>query len=157
MNDNNVVSLPPDFDGVFRFTNRTDTEFKAKWNNLEYTFPPLKTTPMVIMGASPEQTQYIRKKFARELAEREYYKSDKLKKVERETGILNSIHQAPTYSDTDLKEFIQSCLEPLPIAQAKITKSPAKEIHQTTDESGNARSVVVDQKKSLIGEGTVIG
>jgi hypothetical protein len=60
--------LPSDFDGIFRFTNWTDSDFTAKWDNIEYTFPAKKTTPIVIPNATPVEIQNIRKKFAKELA-----------------------------------------------------------------------------------------
>lgn len=117
-NDTNV--LPADFDGVFRFTNFTDEDFKARWNSIEYTFPASKTTPMVIPGATPEEVQTIRKKFARELAEREFYKTPKFK-------LMNDIPVGQTpaiYTDSDLTPFIQRCLEPLPVAQATLKALP---------------------------------
>ncbi len=153
MNTTNSVQLPVDFDGVFRFTNWTDRDFKAKWNNIEYTFPALKTSPMIIMGASPEQTQHIRKKFAKELAEQEFYRSEKLRNIERNTPILNSIHQAPTYSEGELKEYAQKCLEPLPVAQTVITPLAPKTVHLNDTDP----SVVLESKSSLVGNGTVIG
>lgn len=117
-NDNNV--LPADFDGVFRFTNFTSREFKARWNSIEYTFPAEKTTPMIIPGATPEEVQTIRKKFARELAEREFYETPKFKS-------MNDIPLGQTpalYTESDLVPFIQRCLEPLPTASATLKSLP---------------------------------
>ena len=37
-----------DFDGVFRFTNATNEDFSALWNNVEYIFPAGKTVPLII-------------------------------------------------------------------------------------------------------------
>lgn len=148
----NESILPVDFDGIFRFTNFTDKEFKAKWGNIEYTFPPLKTTPMIISNATPEEVQHIRKKFARELAILEFYKTPKF------IG-MNASNPGGTpalYTDSDLAQFIQRCLEPLPIAQAKVKKLPSQD--ETTfaakDEEGNLVTEVLDHKskRSLIKE-----
>ncbi len=115
-----INELPADFDGVFRFTNFTDRDFKARWNSIEYTFPAQKSTPMIIPGATPEEVQSIRKKFARELAEREFYDTPKFIK-------MNDVPMGGTpalYTDSDLAPFIQRCLEPLPIAQAVMKTLP---------------------------------
>lgn len=128
MNNENV--LPSDFDGVFRFTNFTEREFKAKWNNVEYTFPPLKTTPMIIPSATPEEVQHIRKKFARELAEAVFYESEKFKFMnDKERGQVPAL-----YTDSDIAPYIQRCLEPLPIAQAsqKILPRDKKENYKVS-------------------------
>ena len=121
MNENkDVNALPVDFDGVFRFTNFTETDFKPRWNNIEYTFPAGKQTPMIIPGATPEEVQVIRKKFARELAEQEFYKTPKFRS-------MNELPQGQTpalYTDSDLTPFIQRCLEPLPVAQATLKTLP---------------------------------
>lgn len=108
-NDENFNVLPADFDGVFRFTNNSDQDFKARWNKIEYTFPALKTVPIIIPGASPEEVQNIRKKFAREWAEQQFYKTDKFKYLDSpERGSHPAI-----YSESDLEPLIQKCLEPL--------------------------------------------
>ncbi len=153
--ENNV--LPADFDGVFRFTNVTETDFVAKWGGIEYTFPAQKTSPMIIPGATPEEVQSIRKKFAKELAEREFYKSEKLKALEAQTpiGSVGSFRMAAVYTEADLKPYIQQCLEPLPIAQATLKQMPKQEVHLRKDDDGNpVTQVVTDTKKSLIGQGT---
>jgi len=113
--------LPQDFDGVFKFTNWSDEEFVGIWNKKEYHFPPQATSPMIIPEHSPLEIQHIRKKFARDLAEREWFKGlqyEGLRKSEGEKldGIvvprLNSIHQAGTYTLDNLKDGIQKCLKP---------------------------------------------
>ncbi len=152
LNDKSV--LPADFDGVFRFTNFTDTDFVARWGGIEYTFPALKTTPMIIPGMTPEEVQNIRKKFAKELAEREFYKSDKLRRLENQTPVgapgITSIHQAAIYTESDLKPFIQKCLEPLPLAQAGMKVLPkADESKFSKDGEGNLVSQVLKQGQSL--------
>ena len=125
--DNASTLLPSDFDGVFRFTNYTNSEFKAKWDNKEYTFPANKTSPMVIPSATPLEIQSIRKKFAKELAVACFYQSDKFKAMN--TSHLNKDGE-PTggmpalYTDADIAPFIQRCLEPLPLAQATVKDLP---------------------------------
>jgi hypothetical protein len=145
--------LPEDFDGVFKFTNHTDEDFTAKWNKVEYTFPSNKTSPM-IMNFTPVEIQAIRKKFARELATREFYKTSKFKKMnEHVPGGTPS-----TYTDADLTEFIQKCLAPLPIvnAKTKVVKTRDLEDVNSRDEDGELLTSVIDQKKSLIKEGSTI-
>lgn len=159
MNDSNNV-LPADFNGVFPFTNWTTTPFTAKWDSKEYTFPAEKTSPMIIPGATPEQVQYIRKKFAEELAIREFYKTTKFKGLEGQTpiGQGNSIQSAATYTPSDIAEFTQKCLMPLPIASAKITDAPKNDVSKVlkTDEEGNPVSRILGKSESLKGLGTII-
>lgn len=146
--------LTTDFDGVFRFTNFTDDEFTAMWNKVAYTFPANKTSPMIIPGETPEGVQSIRKKFAKELAEREFWKTEKFSK-------MNSPEQGShpaLYTDSDLAPFVQRCLEPLPVAPAK-TKVIKQDTDQvfSVDTKGNKRTKVLDEDDSLVGNGTVIG
>jgi hypothetical protein len=148
-----MTQLPADFDGIFRFTNFTSEDFRAKWANIEYTFPAMKTTPMIIPSATPEEVQHIRKKFAKELAVLEFYKTPKF------TG-MNSVQPGGVpalYTDSDLAPFIQKCLEPLPIAQAK-TKVLPKTLDESKlrkDDEGKPVSRILKGKESLIQEGSV--
>ena len=152
MNDN---ILPADFDGVFRFTNSSDRDFTAKWGGVQYTFPAMKTTPMLISGATPEEVQSIRKKFAREFAEREFYQSKKLKSLEGQTpiGSVSSFQNATVYSGADLAPYVQQSLEALPIAQAEVKISPKKKLNLHTDDEGKPTSKIVDKDAKLV-EGT---
>lgn len=149
---NNEI-LPEDFDGVFRFTNYTDTDFTARWDKIEYTFPANKTSPM-IMNFTPVEIQNIRKKFAKELAQREFYKTGKF-------GEMNKHVPGGTpalYTDADLKPFIQKCLEPLPLANAKakvIAKDNLEE-KNSKDRKGNLRTVLLEEDASLIKDGSTI-
>ena len=148
--------LPENFDGTFKFTNFTDTEFKAKWNNVEYTYPPMKTVPMIIANATPLEVQNIRKKFAKELAEREWFKTPKfigmntshLDKAGQPTGGMPAI-----YTEKELNPFIQRCLEPLPIARAtvEVTKSDI-EGKISKDNKGRPRTRVLDPNESLVAQ-----
>jgi hypothetical protein len=136
--NNDVNALPEGFDGVFRFTNFTEEDFKARWNSIEYTFPAQKTIPMIIPGATPEEVQVIRKKFARELGEREFYKTPKFQSMNN-----IPIGQNPAlYTESDLTPFIQRCLEPLPMAQATLKTLPK-------DKDSNYKSKVVQQGERL--------
>lgn len=108
-----------EFDGVFRFTNATETDFTAQWNNIEYTFPAKSTVPMIIPGETPENVQNIRKLFARKLAEREFFNSSEYQRlVDLAKGFGGS------YDEKVLEKYIQSCLEPLPLAKATVTPLP---------------------------------
>lgn len=152
-NDPKESILPEDFDGVFKFTNWSDEEFKAKWNKVEYTFPANKTSPM-IMNFTPVEIQNIRKKFARELATREFYKTGKFKKMnEHVPGGTPSL-----YTDADLTEFVQKCLIPLPIVTAKtkiVKPKPIEEIN-SRDGDGQLQTTVLDKGQSLIKEGSSV-
>lgn len=149
--------LPADFDGVFKFTNPSDIEFIGMWNKVAYTFPPQKTVPLIISGATPEDVQHIRKKFARELAVREFYRSDGFKAMEAKTPVGSGLSAAP-YTDTDIAPYVQSCLEPLPESRFTAAKVPGdstsnyhadvtkvldnKDLENRTPLAGNASSQV---------------
>lgn len=148
--------LPPDFDGVFRFSNPSDEDFVGKWNSKEYLFPAGTTTPMMMLEHSPLEIQHIRKKFAKDLAEREFYKSKLYKGLSDQEGkpgnrTFSGIHQAATYTIKELEPYIQSCLKPLP--EAKLTAKPADKvnmedkIHRKDD--GSLTTEAVDANTSL--------
>lgn len=152
MNNNNNI-LPPDFDGVFRFTNFSEEDFSARWNSIEYTFPALKTTPMIIPGCTPEEVQHIRKKFAKELALREFQRTPKF-------AGLNNVPPGGTpalYTESDLTPFIQRCLEPLPLAQAAIKKLPKdSDANYRKDAKGRNITRVIEENESLTGGGAEV-
>jgi hypothetical protein len=150
--------LPPDFDGVFRFTNWSDEDFVGVWGGKEYRFPAFSTSPMIIPEHSPIEIQHIRKKFAKNLAEREFYKSKEYatRYIAQErnpdgTPRLNSIHQAGTYSIDQLSPFIQRCLEPLEITHAVVTEAPKERIEDklTRNDEGELNTEAIDKKASL--------
>ena len=152
--------LPADFDGVFRFTNWTDEEFVGVWGKKEYHFPPSATSPMIIPEHSPLEIQHIRKKFARDLAEREFFKNQRYEQLRKQEGEkiggmvqsrLNSIHQAAAYTLEDLKENIQKCLKPLEVKKAGVNfvqESPLED-KLSKNEDGELNTVAVDKKASL--------
>ena len=149
--------LPADFDGVFKFSNWTDEDFTGVWGGTEYLFPSKSTSPMVIPQHSPLEIQHIRKKFAKDLAEREYAKSKEYKmsiKQERNndgTPRLNGIQQAATYSINELSVYIQKCLEPLENKTARVTQKPKDQIEDklSRNDEGGFNTEAIDRKSSL--------
>lgn len=148
--------LPEDFNGTFYFTNASDEDFTALWGGKAYTYPAKKTTPMIIYNATPLEVQNIRKKFAKEYAEREFFKSERAKQmtaVERTNGVpsLNSIHQANVYSDNELKAYIQQCLEPLEIAKPIVQEVVKENIEDrlTRDEDGEINTQIAVKGRPL--------
>lgn len=148
--------LPADFDGVFRFSNPSKEDFIGIWGSKEYLFPAGTTTPLVIAEHSPIEIQHIRKKFAKDLAEREFYKSKGYKGLKDQEGKpgdrrFNSIHQAATYTLKDLEPYIQMCLKPLPVS--KLMTKPVErvtteeKIHRKEDGSFNTEAI--DKRTSL--------
>lgn len=149
------TTLPADFNGVFTFTNWTSEDFEARWDSVHYTFPALKTTPLIIPSATPEQVQSIRKKFALELALKVWHNSDKFLKMQD----VPAGGTPPLYTDSDIAPFVQKCLEPLEIGQAKVKVEARKEPSTRKDSKGKAVTQVfgLDDGVSLVGEGTVVG
>lgn len=151
-------TLPEDFDGVFRFTNWSDEEFVGVWGKKEYHYAANSTSPMIIPEHSPLEIQHIRKKFAKDLAEREFYKSERYRATflaqERNsdgTAKLNSFQQAGQYTLGDLAEGIQKCLKPLEVQRAfvaPVTEVPM-ESKLSTNDDGELNTVAVDKKASL--------
>lgn len=148
--------LPVDFDGVFRFTNWSDEDFVGVWGSREYHYPAQTTSPMIIPEHSPLEIQHIRKKFAKDLAEREYFKSQGYQTLRGTEGtpgnrVMNSIHQAGTYSINELTPFIQRALEPLPVGKATVVqvKRPKLEDILSRDEEGNPNTGAVRTDKDL--------
>ncbi len=145
-------TLPEGFNGVFYFTNPTDTEFVSYWDSVRYTFPASKTVPLIIPNETPLGVQEIRKKFARELATLMFYNTDKYKLRE---GIApaGSGKTPAIFTDADLKPYVQMCIEPLPLSQATTEKV---ELDQTekkmrVDENGKRRTRVLKEGESLTG------
>ncbi len=114
-----ATELPPNHTGALYFTNFTDTEFQAKWNNVVYTFPPLATVPLFIATASPIETFNIRTMFAKQLADREFRKSKKAGELSARNEGIHSLHAALSYTENELDSYIKRCLEPLPRTEAK--------------------------------------
>ena len=149
--------LPEEFDGVFKFTNPSDEEFSGTWGKKQYLFPPRKTVPMIMVDYSPLEIQHIRKKFAKNLAEREFYKSKEYKLMTKQEGdignkTMTGIQQAAAYTLDDLTPYIQACLEPMEVGQASYSDIPSIPIEEKlhTDNDGKTISRVIDGKDSLV-------
>lgn len=150
-------TLPENFTGVFHFTNWSEEEFVGKWGGKQYRFPATTTSPMLIPEHSPLEVQHIRKKFAKDLAEREYYKSQgygRLMTQERNpdgSPRLKGFQAAGTYSIDQLTPFIQRCLEPLPVSQAIVTKEEVipMEDKLSRNEDGELNTAAIGLKESL--------
>ena len=149
--------LPEEFDGTFKFTNPSDEDFKGVWGGQEYLFPAKKTVPMIIAEYSPLEIQHIRKKFAKDLAEREFYKSQEYKVKKDQEGTpgnrtMSGIHQATAYTLDELTPYIQACLQPMELS--RLTSRPVEKVSIESklhkDDDGNPISSVIDQKTSLI-------
>lgn len=131
-----------DFDGVFRFTNWSDVDFVALWNNKEYTFPAKKTVPLIILGESLEGIQEIRKRFAYRLAQREFYNNN-IKLSNGKTYLqLSKMGNGipPTYNEKDLEPYIQKALEPLPEDRATV-----KEVQRTSNRDFKASKAISEK------------
>ena len=113
------MEITNEFDGVFKFTNATDEDFKFLWNNKEYTFEKNTTSPMIIANETLENIQEIRKKAAYKLAVREFYKGKEYQKMSKQGNGL-----PPTYDEKVLEPWVSQCLTPLPLARAKTKDLP---------------------------------
>lgn len=150
--------LPEGFNGTFYFTNFTDTDFVAMWDSQSYTFPANSTVPLIIPSSSPLQVQEIRKKFARELATLVFYSSDKYKV--REASAPAGENKTPAiFTDADMAPFIQRCLEPLPMSQAKIENVEVDNTEKKlkTDSKGKRVTKVLEGNEDLTNGGNVLG
>jgi len=150
-------TLPENFNGVFYFTNWSDEEFIGMWDKEEYHFAPNSTSPMVMHKFSPLEIQHIRKKFAKDLAEREFCKSKTYGTFKAQETTpdgaprLNSMHQAGTYAINELAPFIQRCLEPLAISQAVVTKALVDNVEDklTLSNKGKLNTKAVEGEDDL--------
>jgi len=153
--------LPENFNGTFKFSNWSEEDFIGKWNSKEYHFPAGTTVPMVMPEHSPLEIQHIRKKFAKDLAEREFFKTSKYETfrsregAKDEMGMIqprgNGMSHAGQYTIEDLTPFIKKGLEPLPDATltSKMTeKTPLEDLIHRDDE-GNLTTQAIDKKTSL--------
>lgn len=153
-------TLPEGFNGTFTFTNFSDEEFIGVWAKKEYVFPPNSTTVMVIPEHTPLEVQWIRKKFAKDLAEREYIKTPDWKSnFNREQDPqgakrLYSIHQAGSYDISALEPLIHRCLEPLPQGTLKVRVQEFVPIEErlSTDDEGELNTVSLGPKDDVVNE-----
>ena len=128
-----MTANPRVFDGRFFFTNPFKDDFVGRWNGTEYTFPAMTTSPLLINEATPLEQQVIRKRFARDLALREFYKTPKFKS-------LNSKKHGTTpqnyVEETEIAALVQKCLEPLPVVEAQIKRVAKKDPTLSKDKTG---------------------
>lgn len=110
-----MIDINEEFTGTFYFTNPTDEDFTALWNNKEYTFPAQSTVPLIILSEPLENIQEIRKRFAYRLAEQRFYASKEYEKMKKMGNGL-----PPTFNPKILEPMIEECLKPLPIKRAKV-------------------------------------
>lgn len=148
--------LPSNFDGTFRFTNPSDEDFIGKWNSKEYLFPAKSTVPLLMPEHSPLEIQYIRKKFARDLAEREFYRSKSYQGLADQEGkpgnrIFSGIHQAATYTWKDLVPYIDQCLTSLPEKELRSKPAESNRVEDKlhTNDDGNYVTEAISPKASL--------
>ena len=158
------TTLPEGFTGTFYFTNYSTEDFTAKWNSKSYTFPKETTSPIYMPDHTALEIQQIRKKFAKDLAEREFYKSQEYNTLRGQEGTmgnrnLNSIHQAGQYSLDTLAPYIQRALEPLPISQAIVTNAPRvrleEKLSKNDDGELNTGAVKSDKDLESLAKGTM--
>lgn len=133
-----MFEINNDFDGVFRFTNATEEDFTALWNNKEYVYPKGTCCPMIIPNETLENIQEIRKRFAYKLAVREFYKSKTYDTMKDQGRGL-----PPTFDEKVLQPWIDQCLSPLPIARAEVNELPKD------SESNYKGSKAVDENTNL--------
>lgn len=158
-----VQVLPKSWDGRFPFTNDSDEDFVFIWAKKGYLFPARKTVDMMKMAfnATPLEVQQIRKFAARKWAEREFFKGNRYESMRSREGIkdengviqprLGSFNAAGSYTDGDLTEGIQKCLQPFPEVSAQVLDHDVEvdtESQLKRDESGEYVNRVIDEKKT---------
>jgi hypothetical protein len=114
-----ATELPKDFSGTLYFTNFSEEEFSAKWDNKLYTFPAKSTVRLFIPTASPIQTFNIRTMFAKQLADREFRKSKRAGELNLKNQGVQSMSASLSYTENELDQYIKKCLDPLPRAEVK--------------------------------------
>jgi hypothetical protein len=153
-----VKMLPENFDGIVRFTNWSDEDFIGRWNSKDYEFKANTTSPLFIAEHSPLELLNIVKKFAKDLAEREWGKSEWTKnalKRERNSdgtprGYGMSI--ASTYSIDQLAPLIQKGLYIYSESKAKVADAlrPKLEDKLSRDtETGHLNTKAVKKGASM--------
>ena len=131
MNTENNYGVGLYQDGVFYFTNpglakfkdkegNISKDFKALWNNREYTFKGETTVPLIIPGETPEGIQHIRKVFAKKYAVEWFHQSKRYQELVKKGGYIPATYE----EDAKLGTVIQACLTPLPKSQAVVKDLP---------------------------------
>ncbi len=151
-----VKMLPENFDGVVRFTNPFDEDFVAKYDSQEYTIPAHSTVALtpLMLNFTPIQLLNICKKFALDLATREFLKSEwyqqQLKRERNADGSPRSqwsFSGASTYEMGQLAPYIEKCLYVYPTGKAKVTTSlrPKLEENLSRDPKGRLNTIPLEE------------
>lgn len=143
-------------EGVFYFTNPTNDEFVARWNNVDYVFKPKTTVPLLIANEPPENTQEIRKKFAKKLALQVFHQSKRYKELVKSGGYIPATYD----EDTELGATIQACLTPLPKSSAMVKpNAPESDSNykatKAVKSGANLEKMFEDQEVPELGEMSV--
>jgi len=121
-------TLNPNFEGIFYFTNPTSKDYTHLWNNKEYTFPAMKTVPLIIPTETLEATQEIRKRFAYDLALADFYGGQEYKRLVK-IGNATPSGTPVMFNDKVLEPMIELCLKPLEKSVAKVKAVKEKELN----------------------------
>ena len=159
--------LPENFDGIVRFTNWSDEDFVGRYNSKDYEFKANSTSPLFNVDltgpngeakmASPLELLNIVKKFALDLAIREWGKSqwtkDNLKRERNSDGTprFQGMQGAATYSVDQLAPLIQKGLYVYPESKPQVSEvqRPKLEEKLSRDEKGRKSSAVVSDGSSM--------
>ena len=152
-----IKMLPENFDGVVRFTNWSDEDFAGRWNSKDYEFKANTTSPLFIAEHSPLELLNIVKKFALDLAVREWGKSewtkDALKRERNSDGSPRGygMSVASTYSIDQLAPLIQKGLYIYSESKAKVSEAlrPDVEAKLHTDDEGKIVTKAVRKGASM--------
>jgi len=152
-----IKMLPENFDGIVRFTNWSDEDFTGRWNSKDYEFKANTTSPLFIAEHSPLELLNIVKKFALDLAVREWGKSewtkDALKRERNSDGSPRGygMSGASTYSIDQLAPLIQKGLYIYSESKAKVSEAlrPDVEAKLHTDDEGKIVTKAVRKGASM--------
>ena len=152
-----VKMLPENFDGIVRFTNWSDEDFTGRWNSKDYEFKANSTSPLFMVDQTPLEMLNICKKFALDLAVREWGKSqwtkDNLKRERNADGSprFQGMQGAATYSIDQLAPLIQKGLYVYPESKTHVSEvqRPKLEDKLSKNEKGKRSSGVVEDGSSM--------
>jgi hypothetical protein len=148
-----VKMLPENFDGIVRFTNWSDEDFTGRWNSKDYFFKANTTSPLFIPEHSPLETLNIVKKFALDLAVREWGKSqwtkDALKRERNADGSprTQGMGGAASYSVDQLSPLIQKGLYLYPSSKAQMSEVEKVKIEDKLHRDDDGKIVTKAIKK----------
>lgn len=119
--EDKIVDPTNYIDGVFYFSNPSKEEFKALWNNIEYTFAPMSCSPIMIPDHTAVQIQEIRKRWAYKWAEQQWFNGKEYKHL-----VKIGKDKPSARDDAHLDPLVQMCLTPLPLRPLKSEKVSRK-------------------------------